>query len=231
MTDTLRPLARPRLYEQLVQRLREHVAETGLRAGDRLPPERELAERLGVSRNSLKQAFVVLEVQGLLDIRHGDGTFLRRDDLNAEPLEVLLERKQRLPDVLDAREALELKLVELAASRHTEADLAAMAQALTAMRVDVEQGGRGEEGDRLFHAAVADAGHSAILQGFYHALAPQISESRRESLRQPGRPEQSLAQHELIAAAVQDGDAGAAVDAVRQHVRSVGRVRLLDWQP
>lgn len=231
MVEALSPVPRPRLYEQLVQRLLQHVADRGLQPGDRLPAERELAQRLGVSRNSLKQAFVVLEVQGLVDIRQGDGTYLRRVGVAPEPVEVLLDRRQRLPDILEAREALEVKLAELAAQRRTELDLAAMEAALQTMRDALAAGDLGSEGDRRFHAAMAAAGHSAILQGFYDALAPQISETRRESLRQPDRPGQSLAQHERIAAAVRDGDPQSAVAAVRAHVSSVRDVRLLDWQP
>ena len=68
MSEALRPVERPRLYEQLVHRLREYIEEAGLKTGDRLPSERELAERLGVSRNTLKQATVALEVQGLVEI-------------------------------------------------------------------------------------------------------------------------------------------------------------------
>ena len=229
-TGALRPVHRTRLYEQLVQRLLQHIHDSGLVAGDRLPAERDLAQRLGVSRNSLKQAFVVLEVQGMVDIRQGDGTYLRRVD-QAEALEVLLDRKQRLPDILDAREALEAKLAELAALRRTDLDLRDMDAALQTMREQVAAGDFGAEGDRRFHAAMAAAGHSAILQEFYGALAAQISETRLESLRQPGRPAQSLAQHERIVAAVRAGDAVAAVAAVREHVTAVSSVRLLDWQP
>src|SRR5437588_4991090 len=110
--------------------LREYVASAGLKAGDRLPPERELAERLGVSRASVKQAIVVLEVQGLVDVRHGGGMYLLRDTLDIEPVDVLVERRRRLPDVLDAREALETKRAELAALRRTDDDLAAIDAAL-----------------------------------------------------------------------------------------------------
>ena len=231
MDEALSPVPRTRLYEQLVQRLLQHVRDNGLQPGQRLPPERELAVRLGVSRNSLKQAFVVLEVQGLVDIRQGDGTYLRRVDVAPEPVDVLLDRRSRLPDILDAREAIEAGLVGLAAARRTDDDLHALEAALAVMRAEVEAGELGGAGDRAFHEAVAAAAHSPVLEGFYRALAPQIGESRRESLRQPGRPAQSLAQHALIAAAVRDGEAEAAVQAVRDHVHAVGDVRLLDWQP
>ncbi|MFB6676144.1 FadR/GntR family transcriptional regulator [Streptomyces sp. NPDC056390] len=232
MTDALRPMtARPRLYEQVLDRLRAYVAEGGLRAGDRLPPERDLAARLGVSRASVKQAIVVLEVQGLVEARHGGGTYLMRDSLDAEPVEHMVERRRRLPDVLEAREALETKLAELAAERRTEEDLAALHKALDLMAADIEAGGHGVEGDRLFHAAVTAAAHSALLAEFMRSIADQVTESRTESLRQPRRPARSLAQHRAILEAIETGRPAPAAAAMRRHVRTVAKVRLLDWDP
>ncbi|MEU5850695.1 FadR/GntR family transcriptional regulator [Saccharopolyspora shandongensis] len=231
MSEALRPLARPRLYEQVVQRLREHVADSGLRVGDRLPPERELAERLGVSRASVKQAIVVLEVQGLVEVRHGGGTYLRRESLDVEPVAELVARKRRLPDVLEAREALETKLAELAAQRRTDADLAEIDAALAAMRREIAEGGLGSEGDRRFHAAITAAAHSSLLADFMRTIATEIAESRQESLRQPNRPGKSLAQHERIAEAIREGNPRAAVTAMRRHLQTVSRVRLLSWDP
>ncbi|NLU67454.1 FadR/GntR family transcriptional regulator [Streptomyces sp. HNM0574] len=229
--DALRPMTRPRLYQQVLDRLRTYAADHGLGAGDRLPAERDLAQRLGVSRASVKQAVVVLEVQGLVETRHGGGTYLTRDTLDVEPVERLMERRRRLPDVLDAREALETKLAELAAERRTKADLTAMRDALLLMERDIAAGGYGDEGDRLFHAALTEAGHSALLAEFMRALSGQIAESRQESLRQPGRPRSSLGQHARILDAVDRGDAEAAADAMRRHVRTVAEVRLLEWNP
>ncbi|MFH8729969.1 MULTISPECIES: FadR/GntR family transcriptional regulator [unclassified Streptomyces] len=232
MTDALRPMtARPRLYEQVLDRLRAYVAEGGLRAGDRLPPERDLAARLGVSRASVKQAITVLEVQGLVEARHGGGTYLMRDSLDAEPVERMVERRRRLPDVLEAREALETKLAELAAERRTDEDLAALHAALDRMVADIEEGGHGVEGDRLFHAAVTAAAHSALLAEFMRSIADQVTESRTESLRQPRRPARSLAQHRAILDAIETGRPAQAAAAMRRHVRTVAKVRLLDWDP
>ena len=231
MADSLSPLARPRLYEQVVAQLREHVATTGLKTGDRLPPERELAERLGVSRASIKQATVVLEVQGLVEVRHGGGTYLRSDTLAVEPVENLVERRRRLPDVLDAREAVETKLAELAAMRRTDADLTEMDAALDMMREEIAAGKLGEEGDRRFHAAIAAAAHSELLAEFMRAMSGQVAESRHESLQQPRRPPRSLQQHEKIAEAIHRGDDAAAVRAMRRHLKTVSQVRLLDWNP
>jgi GntR family transcriptional repressor for pyruvate dehydrogenase complex len=229
--DALRPMNRQRLYEQVLERLRAYVEEGGLRAGDRLPTERELAERLGISRASVKQAIVVLEVQGLVEVRQGGGMRLVRDSLDTEPVERLVERRRRLPDVLDAREALETKLAELAAERRTDDDLAALEQALNWMEDEIAAGRHGIEGDRRFHAAVTAAAHSPLLAEFMCSIAEQIGESRAESLRQPGRPKRSFAQHRKILDAIAEGRSKAAATAMRRHVRTVAQVRLLNWDP
>lgn len=231
MSEALRPVVKPRLYEQVLERLRAHVAEAGLRAGDRLPAERDLAASLGVSRASVKQAIVVLEVQGLIETRHGGGTYLVRGTLDVEPVEQLVERRKRLPDVLDAREALETKLAELAAERRTADELEDIRQALDFMRDEVAEGGFGLEGDRRFHAAVTAAAHSSLLAEFMKSIAGQITESRTESLRQPGRPPRSLAQHAAIYEAIAAGEPKKAAAAMRKHVRTVAKVRLLTWEP
>lgn len=231
VSDSFRPLTRQRLYEQILAQLREYVATAGLRAGDRLPSERELADSMGVSRASIKQAIVALEVQGLVEIRHGGGTYLRKDSLSAEPIAALVERRRRLPDVLDAREALESKLAELAAVRRTDEDLAEVDAALEAMRREIEEGAIGENGDRRFHAAITAAAHSGLLAEFMREIAEQIAESRHESLQQPDRPPKSLAQHLAIADAIRSQDPEAAVAAMRAHLETVREVRLLSWKP
>lgn len=227
----LRPVVRGRLYEQVISRLREHAATAGLSTGSKLPTERELAHRLGVSRASVAQAIVALEVQGLVETRQGGGVYLLKDSLETETVADLLARRARLPDVLDARDALESKLAELAAIRRTEEDLLLIGDALEFMQAEIEDGGVPTEGDRRFHAAVVTAAHSSILAAFYEAIREQIAESRRESMRQPGRAAQSLLDHRRIAAAIRAQDAPAASSAMHSHVDHVRQVRLLDWDP
>jgi GntR family transcriptional repressor for pyruvate dehydrogenase complex len=98
-----------------------------------------------------------------------------------EPIDILVDRKRRLPDVLDAREALETKLAELAAQRRTVEDLAEIDAALAQMRRQIEAGETGVDGDRRFHAAVTSAAHSPLLAQFMRSIADQITESRQES--------------------------------------------------
>lgn len=227
----LRPVDRRRLYELVVERLRQHVLAEGLRTGSRLPPERELAERLGVSRASIRQAILALEVQGLVGVRHGGGTYLRQDALEFESLDSLLARQRRLPAILEARDAVEPKLAELAAARRTEDDLRTLEQALDEMAIAAARGDYGVEEDRRFHTAIVAAARSAILAEFMTQIGPIIAESRRESLAQPGRPRRSLSQHRRILNAIRAGDGKRAAAAMHQHVRTVGNVKLLEWQP
>ncbi|MGQ4270074.1 FadR/GntR family transcriptional regulator [Nocardiopsis changdeensis] len=221
---TPRPPARPRLYEQLVERLVEYMREAGLTPGDRLPAERELAASLGVSRASLSQALVALEVQGIIDVRHGDGAIIRRTTSEEGVLALLRDRANRRAEIIEARQALEVKLAELAAERRTEHDLAAVDAALDLMRAELRAGGRGVEGDERFHAAITEAARSRLLSRMMNELAPMIRETRLESLSQPGRPQDSLAGHEKIASAIRLGDPDMAAEAMRRHLRLVSQV-------
>lgn len=230
-TGALSPVDRVPLYELLVERLRDHVIEAGLKAGDRLPAERLLAQELGVSRASVRQAIVALEVQGLIEVRHGGGSYLRHDDLNPLPFAQVMDLQRRLPDILDAREALEVKLAELAAERHTPEDIAAVNSALAMMADAVSRGESGAAGDAAFHGAVTAAAHSSLLADLMAELAEDISKSRQESLAQVGRPVTSLSQHHAIADAIVAGDPKGARRAMRKHLRSVRDVKLLHWTP
>lgn len=230
-TSPLRPLGRTRLYEDLVERLGEFVIRTNLEVGGRFPPERELASRLQVSRASLRQALAVLEAQGFIEIRHGGGVFLRRSRGFGGVLHKLVERRARLPEVLEARELLEVRLAELAAGRRTDADLVAMRAALTEMEAEIDASGLGVHGDAAFHHAVHRAGNNKVLEHVIDGLADAIRETRVESLSEPDRPRNSLRAHRRILDAIEAQDAPAAADAMRAHLRQVADVALLRWEP
>jgi len=226
----LRPVSRPRLYKQLVERLLAHISEEGLSTGQRLPTERELAQQLGVSRASVAQAVVALEVQGILSVRQGDGIYLLHQADPADTVQELINRRQRLPDILEAREAIEVKITSLAAQRRTDGDLAAIDAALAQMTTEVAAGNRGFDGDLTFHEAVTRAARNPMLTAMMGLLAESIRETRRESLSQAGRPQQSLAGHRSIAEAIRSGDPEGAAQAALRHITLVGEVALLTWE-
>jgi GntR family transcriptional repressor for pyruvate dehydrogenase complex len=223
----LQPVSRPRLYEQLVERLLDYIHSERLQVGDRLPAERDLATQLGVSRASVSQALVALEVQGVIDVRHGDGAVILDVPAERQILAALRARRNRLREVIEAREALEVKLAALAAQRRTPEDLAAIDGALGRMADEVAHGDRGVTGDEHFHAAVTAAAHSGLLAGLMTEIAELIRESRIESLAQPGRPEESLRAHRKVADAIRGGDAQAAAAAMAAHIAAVSDTALL----
>jgi GntR family transcriptional regulator, transcriptional repressor for pyruvate dehydrogenase complex len=224
---TFRPVARPRLYEQVVSEIEAWIAENGLEVGARLPPERELAAKLGVSRATVSQALVAMEVVGMVSVRHGDGVVLIEPAGSTKVVNALRRHAQQLPEIIEARDALETKLAALAAERRTASDLAAMDEALELMERDIASGGRGVEGDERFHAAVTAAGHSPLLAKLMVEISDLIRETRIASLAQPDRPASSLQGHRKIADAIRARDAGAAALAMQQHVAMVSDVAHL----
>ncbi len=219
---------RTRLYEQVAEQITGWIADNGLQVGDRLPPERELATRLGVSRATLSQALVALEVIGVVVVRHGDGTVLTQSSRGQKRIvEAIRAHADRLPEIIETRDALETKIAALAAERRTDDDLARIDGALEFMATDIEAGGRGVEGDERFHGAVTTAAHSLLLARLMDEIGDLIRESRIESLGQPGRPKDSLAGHTAIADAIRAGDPAAAAQAMHAHVVMVSDVAVL----
>ncbi len=227
----LRQLARPRLYEAIAERVLSHIIQSDLRPGDKLPGERDLARRLGVSRTTVRQAMVALQSDGVVEVRHGGGTFLSELDGNSPAVARVVARRRRLPAVFEARRALEIPLASLAAERRTDADLVEIRAGLEEMREAVDAGEIGLESDGRFHAAVTAAAHNPVMAELMDALAANIAETRGESLSQPGRPPRSLVDHERIADAIAAGDSRAAAEAMRAHLDNVSSLRLFHWDP
>jgi GntR family transcriptional regulator, transcriptional repressor for pyruvate dehydrogenase complex len=218
---------RPRLYEQVLERLLKHIVEGQLEAGDRLPPERDLSESLGVSRATVAQALVALEVLGVIDVQHGNGAVLLYRPSSAAVLRGLREHADRLPDIVDARSAVETKIAALAAARRTPEDLSAIDHALTVMAEDIAAGGRGLAGDELFHAAVTAAAHSSVLARMMAQISDLVRETRIESLSQEGRPELSLESHRSIVEAIRDQEPDHAARAMAAHIELVSDIAVL----
>jgi GntR family transcriptional repressor for pyruvate dehydrogenase complex len=168
-----------------------------------------------------------MEVVGMVSVRHGDGVVLLEPAGSAKVVNALRRHAQQLPEIIEAREALETKLAALAAGRRTESDLAAMEDALALMERDIATGGRGVEGDERFHAAVTAAGHSPLLAKLMAEISDLIRETRISSLSQPDRPVNSLRGHRKIADAIRAGDAEAAAQAMQEHVAMVSDVAIL----
>jgi GntR family transcriptional repressor for pyruvate dehydrogenase complex len=228
-TPTLRRIRRNPLYEEIAQKLREFIHVEELEPGDRLVSERDLAQRLGVSRTSVRQALTALRVSGLVEIRHGDGVYLVRSPEDVVPTlaQELLDDHAQLPAIMEVREALETQTARLAARRHTALDLRELKQSLHAMEVAIAAGEDGAEADERFHGAIARASGNELLQTLMEQMAERIDKTRRASLSRPGRPPRSLAAHRKILAAIEQHDEEGAARAMRKHLAVVADVAFV----
>lgn len=230
MVSTLQPVRRSRLYEQVIARVRDHIDLEGLAPGDRLAPEREMAERLGVSRTSLRQAITALEVMGLVEVRHGDGVFITQPPGDVLPhlAAALAGVHEQLPAIMEMREAIEVQTARLAALRADDTVLAELEAALDAMHASLADLDGCAAADRRFHDGIVAAAGNPLLAELWHHVDGPIDATRRASLARPGRPAASLRAHRRILQAIARGDASGAARAMRAHLEVVGDIGFLD---
>lgn len=216
----LQRIERSPLYEVVATRLREFIESENLKPGDRLLPERELAERLGVSRTSVRQALTAMRVMGLIDVRPGAGAYLQRPPADLVPslAAEVAEAEVDHPMIWEVREGVEVQAARLAARRRDDEDLAAMRAALAAMSRSIKGGGDGIDGDRLFHRAIAGAAHNELLSQLIDELGEVVDRTSQVSLTLPGRAPRSLEAHEAILAAIEAGDEEGAAETMRRHI-------------
>jgi GntR family transcriptional regulator, transcriptional repressor for pyruvate dehydrogenase complex len=221
---SLQPISRNLVYQQVADRLREFIDASQLKPGDRLMSERELAERLGVSRTSVRQALTALRVVGLVEIRHGEGVYLLRSPGDVIPTLAaeIVGSEVDHPMIWEVREGIEVQAARLAARRRDDADLEAMRSALRDMAAEIAAGADGIEGDRRFHRAISNAAHNPLLLQLIEQLADVIDRSSAASLTLAGRPQVSIEAHRAILRTIEQGDEDAAVDAMRDHVVTSG---------
>jgi DNA-binding FadR family transcriptional regulator len=156
-----------RLYEQIAEQVEGLIRDGTFARGVRLPAERELAERLGVSRPSIREALIALEATGLVETRIGDGTYVRAE-IAGQPVFPLAAAADLGPGTLEqfeARRAVECAVAEMAASRASPADLDALRASVARMRALLARGKSPSPEHAAFHLRLAAASNNSILAG------------------------------------------------------------------
>ena len=167
----LTPIRQEKVYEAAMNQLVSLIEDGTFTAGDRLPTERALAEQLGISRASVRQALTGLAAMGLVESRPGDGTYVtaRRTDFTWR-----LDAASAL-EILEGRRAIESGTARLAAQRRTQRELTALREIVATMDEQVDDGVHPVDTDREFHRAIAVAAHNPVLLQAMEALAQQMS--------------------------------------------------------
>ena len=181
-----------------------------------------------VSRSSVREAIRTLELQGLAVSKHGSGTFINTQSLNAVATlmtsslgEGLGADEAQLHDIFEVRHLLEPQLAALAAQRATPEDVERLSSILVEQQRQIMEGETGVDADTEFHFALATATHNAALVKVVSAVEDVLRQSRDQSLQQPGRPQRSLDSHHEILEMVRTGDHSGARSAMEHHLTVV----------
>ncbi len=226
-THHIQPIKKTRVAEEIADRIRVLILDGTLPPGRPLPGERLLATRFGVSRGSIRDAFRMLETIGLLETRHGQGTFPRELDVNrlVAPLaSVLSYRRDLREELLDVRRMFEPAVARAAASRVTDDDLADLQRILDTQRRKLRAGGSTLMEDTAFHAVLARATRNRVVMRIMETLNDLLVESRKLTLKQKGRPERSIRGHEAVVAALRRRDPDAAARAMHTHIDQIAEL-------
>jgi GntR family transcriptional regulator, transcriptional repressor for pyruvate dehydrogenase complex len=214
------------VYASLREGVRELISRERLQPGDRLPSERRLAEELGVSRTSLRQALTALRVEGLIEVRHGQGMRLLRsiDDVVPPIAAELLRSRPRVAAAGEVRNALEALAARLAARRRDADDLEAMVAGIREMDTEIRRGEFGLNGDRHFHAAILAAARNDVLTDLLGSVSEDSARIAEASLARPGQPARSLTAHRLIFEAISARDGEEARQLMDEHLEITGQI-------
>jgi GntR family transcriptional repressor for pyruvate dehydrogenase complex len=219
-------IARKRVANEAIDRIKSMIVRGELHAYDRLPPERDLADLLGVSRPTLREAIRALIAMQILESRHGEGTFVTSLDpeLLAEPIDFLLRLDEHsIVDLFEARQVLEPRLARLAAERASGDDLQALDRLSREYYLNLGDFDACSRIDMEFHQRVARAARNPILAALLVSIRALGQESRSRTGHSKATRQIAAADHETISAAVSQGDAERAERAMAEHLEHMLR--------
>ncbi|CCO06967.1 FadR/GntR family transcriptional regulator [Desulforamulus hydrothermalis] len=220
-----RPIKTKKIYEEIVEQIKQMIARGELTPGDKLLPERELADRLQVGRSAVREAYRALEAIGVIEIRPGEGTFVR--ELGTKCMTDIMSLavstgKDTLFELLELRKIIETEAAALAAMRRTKEDLKNIKYWLDKMNEDINQGSLGDLSDIKFHYAIAAAAHNSLLMKIMNSISETMKREmkvvRQKLYLTPGTPRSLYEQHLIIYDAIVSGDEAKAREAMLMHL-------------
>lgn len=244
MSDIFSRIEHSRTADEVVLQIESLILEGVLRAGDRLPGERELAKQFDVSRPILRDALKTLEARGLMVTRHGGGTHVADviGQVFSKPvMELIVSHRKAVADYLEYRREIEGLAAEFAARRATAEDRSLLDRIMARMEAAHKRADFREEAeiDVEFHHAVGECAHNIILlhtlRSCYRLLSDGVFQNRLVVFTMPGAREALLEQHQAIHRAVAGGDPAGARKAAMDHISYLERAmaeaeRSGDWQ-
>jgi GntR family transcriptional regulator, transcriptional repressor for pyruvate dehydrogenase complex len=225
------PIRREPLAAEVARRLVDYLLSGGVEPGGRMPSERQLAEAFGVGRSAVREAIAALTLIGLIEVRHGGGTHLKRPDSPLLPQVVewgLLLGEQRTIDLVEARQMIEVDIAGLAARRRTEEDLGDLSRILARMEQESRAGTASAafvDADVEFHLRLAEMARNSALRDVLSSIQALLRAWIGRVIAE-GHRDISYAEHVPIFEAIRARDARMAEEAMDAHMRSAaGRLQ------
>jgi GntR family transcriptional repressor for pyruvate dehydrogenase complex len=215
---------------RIAAQLIELIEIQKLNPGDRLPPERQLADLLEVSRPSLREALHILQAQGLVQIKHGQGTFVQEPVIAQELRASVMANTHGLNELFDAREVLEVPASRWAAEKATKEDIRLLRATLN--QIDTITGIEPVDFDQLqaldakFHLTIVGIAGNRFINQTLNVLQDVMKMSMETTLRLPGRSEISKSEHNEILAAIENGYGELASKLTLQHITGARETAL-----
>ncbi|KQL44116.1 GntR family transcriptional regulator [Brevibacillus choshinensis] len=209
----LQKTVRSSLVKQVVEQLAQRIEAGDWKVGERIPPEPDLVEQLGVSRNTLREAVQALIHTGMLEARQGDGTYVRSSSEFGAAMHRRLQRSAVF-EILEVRYGLEREIARLAAQRRTTQDLANIREKLEQAYQLFQDPNAYTQADLAFHKAIVEATKNNVMIDLYKYMTESILYSVNSTLDISGLMETQFKTHAELVEAIADQDQDAAEKAV-----------------
>ncbi len=212
-----------RLYRQIAEQLRALMTSGEFTAGSRLPAERDLAKQFGVSRPSVREALIALEVEGWVEVRTGSGVYVLKRAARSGRSRTKVPASEWGPlELIRARRVIEGEIASLAATQAKRKHIQAIREAIDTMQEDTDRGVAPLAGDRAFHTAIAQACDNVVLletvQTFWNARSGPLFERLGDYFESVPSWRMAITEHEAVLDAIRAHDPKAARSAMQQHL-------------
>lgn len=227
LPETREPL---KAYQRLSEKIQDAIEKGGLKVGDKLPPERTLAETFGVSRNSVREAIRTLSEQGILKSRHGDGTYICGSDLaplTAALLNAVDTEGKSFDHIMEFRLVIEPSIARIATARHSAEQLHQLKIIVCDQQLKLLHGENDGELDAQFHTLLSAATGNPVFVDIVSHLNELFSHNRADDVRLKRRMEEAINEHLMIIDALERKDAEACSDAMARHLHAVAEKHFL----
>lgn len=222
----------PQRAAKIAQQLLDIIEIQKLEPGHKLPPERQLADMLEVSRPSLREALHILQAQGRVQIRHGQGSFVQEPLVAQELRASVMSKTHDLNELFNAREVLEVPASKWATEKATKENIRLLRATLNQIDtvtasepIDYEQL---QVLDAKFHLTIVEIAGNRFINQTLNVLQDVMKMSMETTLRLPGRLKISRNEHSAILAAIESGDGDLALKLTLQHITGARAVALAD---